>query len=303
MIHARSRAARFPLRQLPWRKLLHSQRGRGRILKEGHQSHISPMTVENVRLFAGGIWLTTLVAVVAAHALVVQLGRRRRSMSLDLGQFGVVQGALLGLLGLLLALSFAAAADRFATRRELILNGANAIGTAYLRADLLPPPHADALRETLKSYVTTRVAFYDAGTDARAVLATIANSEQLHQAMWSAGMAGVRDTPAATTVVVPALNDVIDLHAARVDALHRHLPTAVVLLLLLTAMLVSASVGFSTGLSGVRHVWGNIAFLLVTAAVLSLTLDLDFPRAGIVRVGQLPLLELQRGLNETPQAR
>ena len=70
------------------------------------------------------------------------------------------------------------------------------------------------------------------------------------------------------------------------------------MLLLLTAMLVSASVGFTTGLSGVRHVWGSLAFVLVTGAVLSLTLDLDFPRAGFVRVGQLPMLELQRSLEQ-----
>ena len=98
-------------------------------------------------------------------------------------------------------------------------------------------------------------------------------------------------------MVIAALNDVIDLHAARVDALHRHLPAAVVLLLL-TAMLVSASIGFTTGVTGVRHVWGNLAFVVVTGAVLALTLDLDFPRAGFVRVGQLPMLELQRSLEK-----
>ena len=217
---------------------------------------------------------------------------------LDAAQLGTVQGGLLGLLGLLLAFSFATAAGRFADRQELTLQESNAIGTAYLRADLLPSPHAEALRAALKSYVATRVAFYDAGSDPGAVQSAIARGEQLHQTIWSAGVAGVRENPAATTVVVAALNEVIDLHAARVDALHRHLPSAVVLLLLLTAMMVSASVGFSTGLSGVRHVWGNVAFVLVTAAVLSLTLDLDFPRAGFVRVGQLPMLELQRSLEK-----
>ena len=256
------------------------------------------MTVEDLRLTIGGVWLAVFGAVFLANVAGNQLGRRRRGSGLDAAQLGTVQGGLLGLLGLLLAFSFATAAGRFADRQELTLRESNAIGTAYLRADLLPPPHADALRTALKSYVMARIAFYDAGSDPDAVQASIARGEQLHQVIWSTGVAGVRETPAATTVVVAALNDVIDLHAARADALHRHLPAAVVLLLLLTAMLVSASVGFSTGLAGVRHVWGNIAFVLVTGAVLSLTLDLDFPRAGFVRVGQLPMLELQRSLEK-----
>ena len=256
------------------------------------------MTVEDLRLTIGGVWIVVFGAVFLANIVGNHLGRRRRGSGLDAAQLGTVQGGLLGLLGLLLAFSFATAAGRFADRQELTLQESNAIGTAYLRADLLPPPHADALRAALKSYVAARIAFYDAGSDSDAVQATIATGEQLHKAIWSAGIAGVRENPAATTVVVAALNEVIDLHAARVDALHRHLPTAVVLLLLLTAMLVAGSVGFSTGLAGVRHVWGNIAFVLVTGAVLSLTLDLDYPRAGFVRVGQLPMLELQRSLEK-----
>jgi hypothetical protein len=256
------------------------------------------MTVEDLRLTIGGTWLVVFVAILIANVVGDQLGRRRRASGLDAAQLGTVQGGLLGLLGLLLAFSFATAAGRFADRQELTLREANAIGTAYLRADLLPPPHADVLRTALKSYVTVRVAFYDAGSDRAAVRAAIAKGEQLHQTIWSAGVAGVRETPAATTVVVAALNEVIDLHAARVDALHRHLPAAVVLLLLLTAMLVAASIGFSTGLTGVRQVWGNIAFVVVTGAVLSLTLDLDFPRKGFVQVGQLPMLELQRSLEK-----
>ena len=256
------------------------------------------MTVEDLRLTIGGVWLVVFGAVFLANVAGNQLGRRRRGSGLDAAHLGTVQGGLLGLLGLLLAFSFATAAGRFADRQELTLQESNAIGTAYLRADLLPSPHAEALRAALKSYVATRVAFYDAGSDPGAVQSAIARGEQLHQTIWSAGVSGVRENPAATTVVVAALNEVIDLHAARVDALHRHLPAAVVLLLLLTAMMVSGSVGFTTGLSGVRHVWGNVAFVLVTAAVLSLTLDLDFPRAGFVRVGQLPMLELQRSLEK-----
>ena len=87
------------------------------------------MTVEDVRLSIGGVWLVVFVAIFVANVVGDRLGRRRRASGLDAGQLGTVQGGLLGLLGLLLAFSFATAAGRFADRQELTLQESNAIGT------------------------------------------------------------------------------------------------------------------------------------------------------------------------------
>ena len=150
------------------------------------------MISDKIHLLAS-TWLVVLIAAVGAHALGYYAGRRRLARGKRSPELGAVQGALLGLLGLMLAFSFGSAAERFVARRDLILSEANAIGTAYLRADLLPSPHAEALRSALSRYVDVRIAFFDAGIDEAAVRAAMAQSEQLHAAIWSAGMAGVRE--------------------------------------------------------------------------------------------------------------
>jgi len=249
-------------------------------------------------LITGVAWFTVLAAVVTAYAAGHWLGRRRRASGGKTGSIDTAQGSLLALLGLLLAFSFSSAAGRFADRQDLILQEANAIGTAYLRADLLAPAHADELRAALKAYTAERVTFFALGANRTGVMASIGRAEQLQKRIWSAGVAGVKETPTATVVVLQSLNEVIDLHASRVEALYRHLPPAVVVLLLVTAALAVGSVGFGTGVSGGGHLVGNLIFVLVTASVLALTLDLDYPRAGVVQAEQRPMLDLQRSLGE-----
>ena len=255
------------------------------------------MIADQVQLLAS-TWVVVVTAVIGAHAVGYFAGRRRLARGQESPELGAVQGALLGLLGLMLAFSFGSAAERFVARRDLILQEANAIGTAYLRADLLPSPHAEALRSALSRYVDVRVAFFEAGIDEDAVLAAMAQSEQLHGTIWSAGMAGVREVPSAGVIVLPALNEVIDLHASRVDGLRRHLPAAVVAMLMAIAAMAVASVGYGSGYSGASYLSGSMAFVAAIVAVLGLTLDLDYPRAGLVRVNQTTMLELQQSLRK-----
>ena len=99
-------------------------------------------------------------------------------------------------------------------------------------------------------------------------------------------------------IVLPALNEVIDLHASRVDALRRHLPAAVVAMLMAIAAMALASVGYGSGYSGASYLSGSMAFVVATVAVLGLTLDLDYPRAGVVRVNQTTMVELQQSLKK-----
>jgi hypothetical protein len=249
-------------------------------------------------VISSGGWLFVLGVTLTAHAVGYYAGRRRLARKESSPEIGAVQGALLGLLGLMLAFSFGSAAERFVARRDLILSEVNAIGTAYLRADLLPSPHAEALRSALTKYVDVRVAFFEAGVDETGVRAAMTRSEHLHVAMWSAGIAGVREVPTAGVIVLPALNEVIDLHTSRVDGLRRHLPRAVVVMLLVIATMAVSSIGYGSGFSGAPYLTGSVAFVVATVAVLGLTLDLDYPRAGLVRVEQTTMLELQQSLRK-----
>jgi hypothetical protein len=198
-------------------------------------------------------------------------------------QVGVIQGAMLGLLGLLLAFSFAAAANRFLERQDLIVQEANAIGTAYLRADLLDEPHRSELRSALKRYTELRIE-----TSARlregASPVSVAEMERLHSQMWAPAVAGVAARPSAILAVLSPINDVIDLHSTRVAASKKHVPPVVMGLLVVCSLLAIGTIGYGCGLGGRRHPALTVPLALLIGTSLWVTIDLDQPRAGLMRL-------------------
>lgn len=166
-------------------------------------------------LTAAGILALLLIALEAGFVM-----GRRTTTDPDAragGQVGVVQGAILGLLGLLLAFTFGAAGGRFLERQDLIVQEANAIGTAYLRADLLDEPHKSELRAALQRYTEHRIGVSGRlrkGVDP----ATLAEVERLHARIWDAAIAGVTAKSSAIMGVLLPVNEVIDLHATRLAA-------------------------------------------------------------------------------------
>lgn len=235
-----------------------------------------------------------IAALFIATEMGFRLGRRavKNREAPGGGIVGAIQGATLGLLGLLLGFSFAGAAGRFMERQDLILTEANAIGTAYLRAELLDELHADALRSTLSEYVAHRI---DAsrtlhhGLSAEAAAAI----DVFHQRMWAAARDGASARPATIMAVLPPVNDVIDLHSTRVAAGNKHLPSLVLWLLLMCSVLAVGVIGYGCGLSGRRclPITGSLAILI--AATLWTTIDLDHPRMGLIRLSDAPLRTLR----------
>ena len=209
-------------------------------------------------------------------------------------QVGAVQGAILGLLGLLLGFSFAAAGSRFIERQDLIVQEANAIGTAYLRADLLAEPFRSELKDALKTYTeyrvqaTGRLRYGFADADAAAI-------DQQHARMWRAGIAGVTDRPATMVSVLPPLNDVIDLHSTRLYAGMKHLPGIVMGLLIVSSMLAVGVIAYGCGPSGSRRASLTVPLAIVIGVALWVTIDLDRPRAGFIRLNDTPLQSLKFG--------
>jgi hypothetical protein len=207
------------------------------------------------------------------------------------GQVGAIQGAILGLLGLLLAFSFAAAGGRFLERQDLIVTEANAIGTAYLRADLLDEPHASELRAALKRYTEHRI---ELATRLRQGLppGAAAEVEGLHSGIWNAAIAGVTASPAAMLGVLPPVNEVIDLHSTRIAAGRKHLPMPVVGLLIACSVLSMGVIGYGSGIGGRRRAPLTISLALLIATALWITIDLDYPRAGLLQLSDAPLKAL-----------
>ncbi len=211
------------------------------------------------------------------------------------GQVGAIQGAILGLLGLLLGFSFSGAASRFLEKQDLILQEANAIGTVYLRADLLDEPYASQIRSTLADYVRHRLDAskrLGASSDAQPLAALESDVAKFHAQLWAAARDGVRAKPATTAVVLDAVNLVIDLHTTRVTAGQKRLPGFVLALLVLCSMLGMAAIGYGCGLAGRRDLPMTLSLVILFAAALWTTIDLDYPRAGLIRLSDAPLEKL-----------
>lgn len=237
-----------------------------------------------------------LLVAIGSVELGYRIGRRTTKREApDNAHLGAVQGAILGLLGLLLGFSFAGASTRFIERQDVIVREANAIGTAYLRADLLEVPHRQELKDALRDYTALRVAMYDAVTE-QAILKVLEASSALHQKAWTAAVAGVQRAPAVTIAVLPCVNDVIDLHTVRSAQYRRHLPRPVGAALALCSVVALVTVGYSGGLSKRRSGWLTWSLALLFAVVLWVTLDLDYPRRGLIRVSNQAMIDLQKSM-------
>jgi hypothetical protein len=197
-----------------------------------------------------------------------------------------IETAIYALLGLMVAFTFSGAAGRFDLRRTLTVDEANAIGTAYLRLDLLPAAAQPALREKFRRYTEARIAIYGALPDVGASDAHAARAAALQGEIWAGAVAALRGAqPQAALLVVPALNDMIDITTTREIALRTHTPPVILIALGVLTLVCSLLVGYS--LAGGRRL-GVTLHALAFAAILTVTiyviLDLDHPRAGLIRL-------------------
>ena len=247
------------------------------------------------------------VALFGAVLLVIEAGRRigMRAMARDpdgaRAGAGVVDAAVFGLLGLLVAFTFSGAATRFETRRQLVVEEANTIGTAYLRLDILPGPAQAGLRARFREYLDSRLAAYRALPDVAAFQAELARTASLQEEIWRRAVAACGEPgvpPSTPTLVLPALNAMIDIVTTRTTAMNTH-PPAVIFGMLLGLSLVGALlVGYGMAGAASRNWVHTIGFALVLAVAVYVILDLDFPRLGLIRVDDFDqaLAELRRSM-------
>ena len=215
---------------------------------------------------------------------------------------GTAEGALFALLGLMIAFTFSAAANRFDDRKQLVLQESNAIGTAWLRIDLLPADERGPLRELFRRYVDVRIATYRDVLDDYATREGLTQGAALQAQIWERAMAALRrpDTaPQATIVLVPALNEVFDITTSRLMAARNHTPLVVFLLLGALSVTGALLVGYGTSTNRDRGWFHVVVFGAILALTIYVIVDLEFPRVGLIRVddADLLLLELREGMN------
>jgi hypothetical protein len=201
--------------------------------------------------------------------------------------FGVAEGAVFGLYGLLVAFTFSGAGTRFDTRRELIAEEANAIGTAYLRLDLLPADSQLALRRLFREYLDSRLEVYRRLPDIDAVRAELSKCARLQVEVWAQAVAATRlpgGHPEAGKLLLPALNTMIDITTTRTMAARMHPPRIIFWLLFVLALVCSLLAGFEMASSKQRSWLHIMAFAAITVISVYVILDIEYPRTGFIRV-------------------
>jgi len=209
--------------------------------------------------------------------------------------FGIIQGATLTLLGLIIGFTFSMALNRYDQRKNLEEEEANAIGTEYARAGLLPPADAAKVRPLLIAYLEQRIAFYEA-TNFADVTKIDARTARLQADLWSAVQApAVAQPTPIVALVVEGMNDVLNSQGYTQAAWWNRIPDAAWGLMVTIAICANALFGF--GVSDAKRESKLLLILPVIVAIaFFLIADIDSPRNGLIQVDPQNLLSLAQSL-------
>ncbi len=244
--------------------------------------------------FFGATMLIILVSVECGY--LMGIWRSRRSEGQGENVIGSAVGAMLGLLAFILAFTFGTTASRFDTRKQLLLNEVNAIGTAALRAELLPEPHRTKCRDLIRHYVKLRVQ----ATKMDVVPRLIVESEKTLDQLWveTTALPEADMDPPLRALFVQSVNEMIDLHTSRVTvALYNRIPGSVWLWLVGAVACTMFAVGYQFGFSQQRKILIHLLLAALLSSVVLLIADLDRGGAGSVKVNMQAMINLSNKLN------
>lgn len=251
----------------------------------------------NTGLIAGVLLLSMALAIELGH----RLGLRSKGATNEATRAHIsgIQSSILGILALLLGFTFSLSLQRFDSRSEAVVEEANAIGTAYLRVQLLPAAMRTEVRALLRDYLDLRVqASVLTAVDRTERQDLLAKAGRAQNALWGYAVQALEVDPNAyaPTLFAESVNQLIDNFGKRDAALSRHVPEVVLLLLYGTFLMTGAIVGFSTGIAGHRPSMVSYVLVALIVVLVFIILDLDRPRRGLIEVSQKSLLDLQSGI-------
>jgi hypothetical protein len=251
---------------------------------------------------------SVLIAVVlfVTMAVAIEIGNRvgrRLHNGADEGikhQVNALQGSLLGILAVLLGFTFSQSLQRFDARSAAVVDEANAIGTTYLRADILPAEIRIRSKSLLRDYTQARIDAASVSLDRyedRRELKVLA--QQLQGRLWTLAVQAANDTdrPATVNLYLQSLNEMIDSNGKRDAALDRHVPELVLFLLYGTFILTGALLGYAAGVGGSRVSKGSYILVSLIVVLVFIIIDLDRPRRGLIEVDQSSLINLGAALH------
>ncbi|HYJ05171.1 MAG TPA: hypothetical protein VEX43_08555 [Chthoniobacterales bacterium] len=257
------------------------------------------------------LWIVVglLVAMALAGEIGSSVGNRwqPRADAIRREHIGSILGSLLGLLALLLGFTFAMTAARYDTRRQLVVNEANALWGLFEQSDLLSEASRAEFKQLLGKYVAQRATvarLLRDRTDSE-LAEDEARSESIQEQMWSV-LKGAAEDQKPAAVAASLLDRLIDAAALRRErhfAWESRVPDSIVWLLLFGALTVITVLGFFGGLGNHRGLPARIAVTLLLCGTIYVTLDLDKPHQGLITVSQSPMLHLEERLNRDTESK
>ena len=249
--------------------------------------------------FAGGLFAGMLVMQHVGHRIATK--RIAQDPESAKKGAGVIEGAVFGLLSLLMAFTFSGAVTRFDTRRHLVSEEAIRIGTAFERIELLPADAQLAMRDLFKRYLDARLETYRNPDDTAATKAAWDHSLKLQEEIWAHGVAAGKASPTtvAGMLFLPAVNQMIDITRTRLMATRMHPPPVVYAMLAVMALIGALLAGYHMAGGKARSWLHTIGFAAVISVTAYVILDMEYPRLGLIRVDAADevLLELRRQMH------
>ena len=252
-----------------------------------------------VSMFGGAPDWVLCAVFFAAMMIVCELGfiLHRRSLAQlaekhEEGQEAHVLAAALGLLALMIAFTFSMAQGRYDERRALVADEANAMVTTFLMAQLAPQPGRDRLETLLRRYADVRLTYFNMAGHPDALERYDRQSQTLHVEMWSAMLAAVKPLQNTTLagLIAEPMARLIELQEERRTARLSRVPDEVLGALIVYSLITAYTLGYVMGGQRARHrIVSTILFALITVSIL-VTLDLDNPAGGAIRLNPAPLL-------------
>jgi hypothetical protein len=246
--------------------------------------------------------LLVFAVIGGASGLGVLVGRYLRRHETYREPIGALQGALLGLVGLILAFGLTLAVGRYQDRRADVVNDANTIGTAYLRAQTIPEPQRTRSLALLRSYNELAIQVTYEVPGSTALRRTTVQQGRLQQALWRLAGLTLNDHPLASAprLYLDSLNAMIDQQTVRLSGLNNRVPNAVLWLELLGSALALGLLALYLSVLG-RGLVPIIAAAIVVSFLVLVTFDLDRPTRGVITVPATPLL-VERATMSLPPA-
>jgi hypothetical protein len=261
------------------------------------------LEVINPALIGGGAAIGLFAGIILFLMLGRRLGRRALQRTGEIpSNIGSLETAVFALMGLLIAFTFSGAAQRFDQRRVAVVDEANAIGTAWLRVDLVPVPAQAGIRDSMRAYVDARIATYRKLPDVQAAREESARAYKLQSVIWKQAVAAVRlpeARPNAELLLMPALNQMFDIATARVATTQIHPHHAIFGMLMGLALAAALLAGYQSAGNKASDWVHKISFATIISLTVYVILDLEYPRLGWIRLDAIDdlLVVVRAGMN------